>query len=37
VVRDGRVFDAYVPQGGLPVEEWKTQWGELADDIDFGF
>jgi hypothetical protein len=37
VVSDGRVFDAYVAEGGMSVDEWKAQWGDLAGDIHFGF
>lgn len=37
VVKDGRVYDEFTPAGGLPIDEWKQLWGDLADDIDFGF
>jgi hypothetical protein len=28
VVKDGRVFDAFTGPKGMPVEEWKRQWGD---------
>lgn len=36
VVRDGKVFDQWNPNG-ISIAEYKAQWGDIADDIDFGF
>lgn len=36
VVRDGKVFDQWNPNG-IPIPEYKAQWGDMADEIDFGF
>ncbi|MFE7135923.1 polymorphic toxin-type HINT domain-containing protein, partial [Streptomyces sp. NPDC057638] len=26
VIKDGRVYDQFTGAGGMPLEEWKTQW-----------
>ena len=36
VVKDGRVYDAMTGPNGLPIDEFKAQWG-YSDAIDFGF
>ncbi|MET8541073.1 polymorphic toxin-type HINT domain-containing protein, partial [Kitasatospora sp. NPDC004799] len=36
VVRDGRVYDAFTPRGGLTIPEYKALW-EYGPDINFGF
>ena len=37
VEKDGKVFDEFTPAGGMPIGEWKQQWGDFADELDFGF
>lgn len=36
VVKDGRVYDAFTPRGGVTIDEYKGMW-EYGDDINFGF
>ncbi|MFI2612514.1 polymorphic toxin-type HINT domain-containing protein [Kitasatospora sp. NPDC018619] len=36
VIRDGRVYDAFTPRGGLTISEYKSLW-EYGEDINFGF
>lgn len=36
VVRGGKVFDQWNPNG-ISIQEYKAQWGDMADEIDFGF
>jgi hypothetical protein len=37
VVKDGRVYDQFTGPGGELITEWKSRWGDLASEIDFGF
>jgi hypothetical protein len=37
VVKDGLVFDQFTGPGGMPIDVWKLQWGDLAGEINFGF
>jgi len=36
VVKDGRVYDAFGPRDGMPIQEYKSQF-RYHDAIDFGF
>lgn len=36
VVKDGRVYDAFGPRNGMPIQEYKSQF-RYHDAIDFGF
>jgi len=36
VVSNGRVYDAFGPRSGMPIDEWKRLWTN-AGQIDFGF
>ena len=35
-LKDGRVYDAFTPKHGVPLDEWKRMW-EYGDVLDFGF
>jgi RHS repeat-associated protein len=36
VLKEGRVYDAFTPKHGVPLDEWKRMW-EYGDVLDFGF
>jgi len=33
IVKDEKGYDQYT--NGMPIAEWKKQWGDLAEEIDF--
>ena len=37
VVKNGLVFDQFTGPAGMPIDVWKQQWGDLAEEIHFGF
>ncbi len=35
VIKKGIVYDQFTH--GMPIDEWKSLWGNMANDIEFGF